>query len=108
MFKKTNLKTMSAKQLSQLQADIVVALADRKRETISGLRTRFRALAESEGLTLEDVLGSQRGRWRRTPVAVKYRDPNDAKNTWTGRGRKPRWLSKALIGGKSLDELEVR
>ncbi|WP_407510814.1 H-NS histone family protein [Ralstonia sp. GP101] len=32
-------------------------------------------------------------------VAVKYRDTNG--NVWSGRGRQPFWLVKALAGGRS-------
>jgi len=33
-------------------------------------------------------------------VAVKYRDPQNPENTWTGRGRMPRWLTAVTKGGK--------
>ncbi|HKD56360.1 MAG TPA: H-NS family nucleoid-associated regulatory protein, partial [Hyphomicrobiaceae bacterium] len=33
---------------------------------------------------------------------VKYRD--NAGNTWTGRGRMPRWLVAATRGGKAKKE----
>ena len=38
-------------------------------------------------------------------VAAKYRD--DAGNTWSGRGSRPRWLQAALDSGKTLEELAV-
>ena len=34
---------------------------------------------------------------------IKYRD--DAGNSWSGFGRKPRWLVDAVAGGKPLNEL---
>jgi DNA-binding protein H-NS len=37
-------------------------------------------------------------------VAVKYRDPNNAENTQTGRGRPPRWLAAATKDGKAKRE----
>lgn len=36
---------------------------------------------------------------------VKYKD--DAGNTWTGFGPKPRWLTDALAAGKALDDLKA-
>jgi len=33
---------------------------------------------------------------------VKYRD--SAGNTWTGRGRMPRWMTAATKGGKAKKE----
>ena len=107
MVQKTELKQMTRKQLAQLQKDIAEALEERKRETIQALRTKYRELAETEGLTFEEVIGSLRGKWRRGPVTVKYRDPNEPRNTWTGRGRKPRWLSAKLVGGKTLQDFVV-
>jgi DNA-binding protein H-NS len=35
---------------------------------------------------------------------VKYRDPKNPENTWTGRGRPPRWLAAAMKGGKAKKE----
>jgi DNA-binding protein H-NS len=35
-------------------------------------------------------------------VAVKYRDASG--NTWTGRGRMPRWMMAATKGGKAKKE----
>ncbi len=39
-------------------------------------------------------------------VAPKYRD--DAGNTWTGRGKQPKWVVAALAMGRSLDSLLIR
>jgi DNA-binding protein H-NS len=39
---------------------------------------------------------------------VKYRNPANAKETWAGRGNRPRWLVAALKGGKKkLLDFEV-
>lgn len=37
-------------------------------------------------------------------VAVKYRLGN---NTWTGRGKKPKWVEEYLAAGKALDDILV-
>lgn len=41
-----------------------------------------------------------------THPAVRYRDA--AGNTWTGRGKRPGWLSAALASGKTLDAFLTR
>ena len=41
------------------------------------------------------------------PVAAKYRNPNDASQTWSGRGRQPVWLVALLAEGKKLEDLAV-
>lgn len=38
-------------------------------------------------------------------IAPKYRD--EAGNTWTGRGLKPRWLTAALAAGRKIEEFAI-
>jgi DNA-binding protein H-NS len=39
---------------------------------------------------------------------VKYQNPNDELETWTGKGRKPNWLTEAIAKGKKLEDFEVK
>jgi DNA-binding protein H-NS len=62
-------------------------------------------LAKAEGMSLEEVLGGKKGKGRgKGSVAVKYRDPSNPANTWTGRGRTPLWLVAAMKGRKAKKE----
>jgi len=36
-----------------------------------------------------------------------YRNPNNPAETWTGRGRKPRWLVAALEAGGTVDQCRI-
>ena len=38
----------------------------------------------------------------------RYRNPKNRKETWAGRGHRPRWLVAALKGGKKLETFAVR
>jgi len=51
--------------------------------------------------------GSEKPKTSRAKVAPVYRDPENPENTWTGRGRKPRWLVAALEAGKSIEEYKI-
>jgi DNA-binding protein H-NS len=42
-----------------------------------------------------------------TSEGPKYRNPNNSAETWSGRGKRPRWLEIALARGASLDSLEI-
>ena len=37
-----------------------------------------------------------------------YRNPKNRKETWAGRGHRPRWLVAALKGGKKLEAFAIR
>ena len=41
-------------------------------------------------------------------VAPKYRNPANAKETWTGRGKQPRWLAAETSKGKKLEEFLIK
>ena len=36
-----------------------------------------------------------------------YRNPKNRKETWAGRGNRPRWLTAALKGGKKLEHFAI-
>jgi hypothetical protein len=38
---------------------------------------------------------------------VVYRNPANEWQTWTGRGKPPRWVAEWIESGKSLDALRV-
>jgi DNA-binding protein H-NS len=40
-------------------------------------------------------------------VLPKFQNPKPPHQTWSGRGRQPRWVSKMLDAGKSLDDLRI-
>lgn len=40
-------------------------------------------------------------------VAAKYRNPANANETWSGRGKRPRWLAAAIDGGRKLEEFAI-
>jgi len=43
----------------------------------------------------------------RAPALAKYRHPENAAITWSGRGRKPQWFADHINGGKDPRELAV-
>lgn len=43
----------------------------------------------------------------RAVVAPKYRNPENSDETWSGRGRQPRWLVAALKKGKKLRDFAI-
>jgi DNA-binding protein H-NS len=40
-------------------------------------------------------------------VAMKYRDPKNASNEWSGRGRTPKWMQAYVDGGKKKDDFLI-
>lgn len=101
-----NVNTLSLKELKELQAQVVKAIATfeerKKKEAIAELQE----MARAKGFTLEELTGAAVVR-RRAPASAKYANPANNSDTWSGRGRKPRWFIEALASGKQPDDLSV-
>ena len=57
------------------------------------------ALASEAGYSLDELMSDK----PKKSVKNKYRNPDDFSETWTGRGRKPKWIITLLDSGKSIE-----
>ena len=101
-----NLNTLSLKELKDLQSQVAKAIASfedrKKKEAIAELEE----LARAKGYSWAELTGATTVR-KRAPAAAKYANPADKSDTWSGRGRKPRWFIAALNAGKRPEDLSV-
>ena len=99
------LDKMSYAELLKLQERIEAAIAEKRVEDAAATKEALRAMAEKAGFNLNDLFGKRGG--KRGPGAVKYRNPKDTSQTWTGRGRKPNWLVDAVKKGAKIDAFAI-
>jgi DNA-binding protein H-NS len=83
---KTELSNYNLAELKGLQFDIEKEIKSRQQDEVKNG-------AAKNG-------GAQQGQ-------ARFRNPADASQTWTGRGRQPKWIAEGLAGGKSLDDFRV-
>ncbi|GJI92551.1 H-NS histone family protein [Duganella hordei] len=87
------------KQIAELQAKAEEA----RRAELTAARAQIQAIMKEYGLTLADFGGGvKQPKAARKPVEIKYKDGTTG-NTWTGRGRAPKWLE-----GKDKNQYLVR
>ncbi|HAT33129.1 MAG TPA: histidinol phosphate phosphatase [Janthinobacterium sp.] len=101
------LSNMSAVELRNLQDKIKQEMKKREHQDLAKAREQIMAIAQSVGIPLKDLIAGGAVRGKTGSVAVRYRNPNDASQQWTGRGRQPRWVKEWLESGQSLDLLRV-
>ncbi len=109
-----DLSSLSAKELDSLISKAKSRMATlKKRKPIATVRSKLTALAKAEGYTIAELFGgaavarspaprkaAKRGK-STGKVAPKYRNPENPRETWTGRGMQPRWLAEQVRRGKS-------
>lgn len=101
-----DIKNLNPNQLNELIQRAETRKREIAREKMGRVRDKLVALAKSEGFTIEELFGP-RGRKTRRPAKVKYRNPADHAQTWSGRGKRPRWFSAALNAGKKEKDLLI-
>ena len=105
---------MSEDELRQLiqeaEKELSDRLARRTRQTLKearrlaaevGFDASFTKSAEPEGK------GRGKGTGTRGKAAQKYRNPEAPSETWSGRGRPPKWVQAALAEGRELSDLTI-
>jgi DNA-binding protein H-NS len=93
---------MSYAELAEMEAQIQRLKIGKQNAERTELRQRLTDIAKEQGFDIHDLFGkTRRGKGS---VAIKYRDPKNPQNTWTGRGRMPRWMAAATRGGKAKKE----
>lgn len=106
-------KDIHDQDIQELQATIQQAnllLEQRQKEQIQNAYKTAVAAAESVGLSLDELVAYSGKKSRKSngkKVEPRYRNPNDQTQTWTGRGKQPRWLADALAAGKKLDDFKI-
>lgn len=93
MARLSGIEKMNLAELVDLREEIDRQIGERQVAERAALKQRMADLAKAQGFSLEEIVG--KGRKPRGAVPVKYRDPKNPENTWTGRGRMPRWLVAA-------------
>lgn len=102
MARANGLDNMSYADLLTLQEKVAAAIIARKAEDAKATKDQLRAYAEKAGFRLEELFGK---RGSKGSGVAKYRNPKDASQTWTGRGRKPNWLIDAVKKGAKISLL---
>jgi DNA-binding protein H-NS len=101
MAKINGLDKLSYAELGELRNRVDRMMVEKRNSAREELRRNITTMLKDNGLSIQDVFGKGR---KGGVVAVKYRDPKNPENTWTGRGRMPRWLVAATKGNKAKRE----
>jgi len=99
---RNDLDKMTYAQLSAMEQRVARAKAEKEDAERVAVRKKATDFAREHGFHIRDLIGG-RGKGKGS-VAAKYRDASNPNNTWTGRGRMPRWMAAATKGGKAKKE----
>lgn len=94
-------------------ADLEAQLVQVRGEIKSVALTSIKEIIKEANIPLNDILKIYRvktkmlkGKAKKAPI--KYADPTNPNNVWSGKGKSPRWIQAYLNNGKSLSEFLVK
>ena len=100
------LERMSMRELQELELKVKKARATAQDRSRTELRNKIETMVADAGFKMADIFSGRGGKGR--TVAAKYVNPEDPSETWTGRGRKPRWLNAKIQEGAKLEKFLIK
>lgn len=95
MKEEERVQDMNLQELTALRSKIDEEVRRRRAQEKLDAQRQIVDLARKYGIDLASLAGKEK----------VYKNPENPWETWTGKGRKPNWLVRALRSGKSLDDL---
>lgn len=105
-----DISNLSVEELKRLQIEAEALIASKKDQAIEDAYDQIVAIADGLGFSIEELLelGEQkRKKTTRKAVEPRYRNKNNPEDTWTGRGKQPRWLVAELEKGAKLEDFLI-
>ena len=107
---KPDISKLSVEELKRLQVEAEALIVSKKDQAIEDAYDQIVAIADGLGFSIEELLelGEQkRKKTTRKAVEPRYRNKNNPADTWTGRGKQPRWLVAELEKGAKLADFLI-
>ena len=107
---KPDISKLSVEELKRLQVETEALIVSKKDQAIEDAYDQIVAIADGLGFSIEELLelGEQkRKKTTRKAVEPRYRNKNNPADTWTGRGKQPRWLVAELEKGAKLEDFLI-
>ncbi|MFU1477746.1 H-NS family nucleoid-associated regulatory protein [Roseovarius sp. C7] len=90
-----------------MRKEIDDMIARKKSEEREAVLAEMKALAAERGFELSELVAGKSKAKSKDKLPPKYRNPSDASQTWSGRGRKPNWLQDAVKKGAKLEDFAI-
>jgi DNA-binding protein H-NS len=98
------LEKMAIDELWQIHTEITAMLATKTEARKLEIEKQLAELGRRFGGSPKDIPQPR----PYPPVLPKYRNPKVPSETWSGRGKQPRWVMEALGHGLALDDCRIQ
>jgi DNA-binding protein H-NS len=106
----SNISGLSIEELEDLQVEAAKLIEIKKKKPLRCAYLKILSIAESVGYSVEDLLNvgaANAKKKNRKIVEPRYRSKTNSQDTWTGRGKQPRWLVAEIEKGANLEDFRI-
>lgn len=105
-----SLKELPIEKLNEIADAAQKAVKLKKEQELLDAWLNFTKKANEADITIENALRQcyKKDFQATSTLPIKYRDPLNPKNKWSGRGRLPIWLRDYRDEGKNIDDYLVK
>lgn len=103
----TDLNNLSVTELQAVIDNAESALKAKQASQRKEVYAQIKELAASVGATVEIHESDKSPARKSVKVPPKYRNPDNAEKTWTGRGVMPRWMRALTESGRDKSEFLI-
>lgn len=100
-----DIENLNINELQELIQQAETLIIRKQENQMMEAYKQFENIAKECNSTISEIL--EAGRELASKRSIRYANPENKEETWTGRGRKPLWLIAALEDGRKLSEFEV-
>lgn len=107
-----DLRSLSLVELNEVIQEARALIAEKQEEAVQAAYQKVIIIASEVGLSAEELLRLGREKAvrpvSRGVVPPRYRNPMNAEETWTGRGKQPRWVASNISRGITLEDMLIK
>ena len=107
-FKMVKVKSMAFEELLTAKGAIDAEIERRSARERSRLIEALGELRTASAAKSATPLHARAHALKGKKLPPRYRNPDNRKETWAGRGHRPKWLVAALKGGKKLEAFAIK
>ncbi len=109
----TDLSHLTVAELERVISQAKSLVETKHVDAIKEGYAQIEKIARDLNMSLEELIAAGRSTGARTksasrkPVEARYRNPQNTSETWTGRGKAPRWLAAKIAKGAKKEDFLI-
>lgn len=103
-----DLENLTVEQLEQLSKDASAAAKKKREEARKEVRRKIEASIRESGFSFQELFPEIDPADFKHTLPIMYRHPEKQHLTWTGQGRRPKWLVEEVAAGAEVGSFKIR